>query len=90
MFPIYGQSQKKDVVTDNYLWPFFHVRHGDGLHGWQFWPLVGDEHKIVTTTTNGFGDTTIVGATTNFSRSGRFIFITTPVSARMIRKDSGP
>ena len=45
MFPLYGQSQKKDVVTDNYLYPFFHVRHGDGLHGWQFWPLVGNEHK---------------------------------------------
>ena len=60
MFPIYGQSQKKDVITDNYLYPFFHVRHGDGLFGWQFWPLVGNEHKDVTTQTNGFGDTTIV------------------------------
>jgi len=66
MFPIYGQSQKKDVVTDNYLFPFFHVRHGDGLHGWQFWPLVGHEHKDVTTLTNGFGDTKLVGGHDDF------------------------
>jgi hypothetical protein len=66
MFPLYGQSQKKDVVTDNYLFPFFHLRHGDGLSGWQFWPLVGNEHKIVTTLTNGFGDTTIVGGHDDF------------------------
>src|SRR5262249_31671890 len=25
MFPIYGQSRKKDVVTDNYFYPFVHV-----------------------------------------------------------------
>jgi hypothetical protein len=66
MFPIYGQSQKKDVVTDNYLYPFFHVRHGDGLHGWQFWPLVGSEHKDVTTLTNGFGDTSIAAGHDKF------------------------
>ncbi len=66
MFPIYGQSQKKDVVTDNYLFPFFHVRHGDGLSGWQFWPLIGGEHKDVTTLTNGFGDTSIVGGHDDF------------------------
>ena len=66
MFPIYGQSQKRDVVTDNYLFPFFHVRHGDGLFGWQFWPLIGKEHKDVTTQTNGFGDTSIVGGHDKF------------------------
>jgi len=59
-------SHRKGRGHRHYLWPFFHVRHGDGLHGWQFWPLVGDEHKIVTTTTNGFGDTTIVGGHDKF------------------------
>ena len=49
MFPIYSETRKRDVVTDNYLYPFFHLRHGDGLHGWQFWPVVGTEHKDVTT-----------------------------------------
>src|ERR1043166_1695641 len=56
MFPIYGQSRKKDVITDNYLYPVFHLRHGDGLRGWQFWPIVGHEHKEVTVVTNRFGD----------------------------------
>jgi hypothetical protein len=66
MFPLYGQTRKKDVVTDNYLYPFFHLRHGDGLHGWQFWPLVGDEHKDVTIQTNGFGEKEITGGHDNF------------------------
>jgi hypothetical protein len=61
MFPCYGESRKKDVVTDNYLYPFVHLRHGDGLHGWQVWPLVGHEHKEVTTVTNLFGDSQTVG-----------------------------
>ena len=61
LFPLYGQTRKRDVVTDNYLYPLFHLRHGDGLHGWQFWPLVGHELKIPTSRTNGFGDIEIVG-----------------------------
>ena len=56
MWPLYAQTRKKDVVTDNYLVPLFHLRHGDGLRGWQFWPLIGHEHKDVTTRTNAFGD----------------------------------
>jgi hypothetical protein len=61
MFPIYSETRKRDVVTDNYLFPFFDLQHGDGLHGWQLWPLFGVRHKAVTTVTNGFGDTEIVG-----------------------------
>jgi hypothetical protein len=61
MFPIYSQSQKKDIVTDNYFYPLIHVRNGNGLHGWQVWPVVGSEHKIVTTETNGFGDISTIG-----------------------------
>jgi hypothetical protein len=56
LFPLYIETRKKDVVTDNYLYPFFHVRHGDGLRGWQALPFAGVEHKNVTTRTNGFGD----------------------------------
>ncbi len=56
MFPFYVETRKKDVVTDNYLVPIFHLRHGDGLTGWQFWPLAGYEEKAVTTKTNGFKD----------------------------------
>ena len=57
MFPIYGRSRKQDVVTDNYVYPFFHLRHGDSLRGWQLWPLAGHEHQDPVTRTNGFGDT---------------------------------
>ena len=56
MFPGYSETRKADVVTDNYLFPFFHLRHGNGLSGWQFWPLVGHEHKEVTTRTNHFDE----------------------------------
>ena len=61
MMPIYVQSRKRDVVTDNYVYPFFHLRHGDGLEGWQFWPFVGEEQKAVTWQTNKWGDVVIVG-----------------------------
>lgn len=56
MFPFYSETRKRDVITDNYLYPFFHLRRGDGLSGWQFWPITGHEHKDVTIRTNGFGD----------------------------------
>lgn len=61
MFPLYSRTRKGDVVTWNYLYPFFDVRRGNGLHGWQFWPVVGHEHKVLTTRTNGFGDVSLVG-----------------------------
>lgn len=66
MLPFYMQTKKKDVVTDNYLLPFFHLRTGNGLKGWQFWPIVGNEHKDITTKTNGFGDVEIVGGHDKF------------------------
>jgi hypothetical protein len=56
MFPLYSKTRRKDVVTRNYVYPIFHLRHGDGLEGWQFWPLAGYEEKGVTTRTNLFGD----------------------------------
>jgi hypothetical protein len=66
MFPIYSETWKRGIVTDNYLYPVFHLRHGDGLRGWQFWPLVGEEHKDVTTQTNGFGDVETVAGHDQF------------------------
>jgi len=66
MFPIFGESRKRDVVTDNYLYPIFHLRHGDGLHDWQVWPLLGKEHKDVTTQTNGFGEVATLGGHDKF------------------------
>ncbi|HEY1787148.1 MAG TPA: hypothetical protein VGJ73_03290 [Verrucomicrobiae bacterium] len=55
MFPAYSQTHLKDVVNDNYFFPFYNVRHGNGMHGWQFWPFYGTEHKVVTLVTNTWG-----------------------------------
>jgi hypothetical protein len=66
LFPIYAETRKRDIVTDNYLFPIFHLREGNGLHGWQAWPLVGSEHKIVTLQTNGFGDVSTNGGHNRF------------------------
>jgi hypothetical protein len=59
LFPIYSQTQKRDIVTDNILFPIGSIRNGDGLHGWGVWPFVGHEKKIVTLQTNGFGDVSV-------------------------------
>ena len=61
LFPAYLQTRKKDVVTDNYLFPFFHLRHGERLDGWQFWPLAGSEHREIGYRTNHWGDVEIIG-----------------------------
>jgi len=60
LFPAYVETRKRDIITDNYLYPIVDVRRGDGLEGWQAWPLAGREHKDVTTQTNGFGDVNVV------------------------------
>lgn len=49
-------ARRGDVTTHNFLLPFFHLRYGDGLFGWQAWPLLGHEHKELTTKTNSWGD----------------------------------
>ena len=61
LFPFYSQTRKADVITDNYVYPVFHLRHGEKLSGWQVWPLVGHEHKGVTTRTNGFNEVETIG-----------------------------
>lgn len=61
VWPLYVHTERKDVVTDNYLFPIFHLRHGNALRGWQVWPLVGAEHKGVTTRTNRLDEEEIVG-----------------------------
>lgn len=61
LMPLYVATRKKDVVTHNYVYPFFHLRHGNALDGWQFWPIVGHEHKEPTTKTNSVDEVEIVG-----------------------------
>ena len=52
LFPIWSKTRKRDVVTHNYLYPFFHLREGDLLEGWQFWPLIGHEVRQPAQRTN--------------------------------------
>src|SRR5665213_73767 len=66
LFPIFSETRKKDIVTDNYLYPFFHLRHGDGLNGWQFWPVIGMEHKTPTSRTNTLDEVEIIGGHEHF------------------------
>jgi hypothetical protein len=74
LLPGYLQTVKKGIVTDNYLFPFFHLRHGPGLKGWQFWPVVGKEHKEVTSATNIWGDVETVGGHDKFFTLWPFFF----------------
>ena len=62
-FPLYVQTRKRDVVTSNYLYPLFHMRTGDGLTGWQVFPLYGTETKILTWKTNNLDEAVAVGGT---------------------------
>lgn len=66
LFPAYVRSRKKDVVTDNYLFPIFHVREGESLRGWQAWPLVGAEHKGITHRTNSVDEVEVIGGHEKF------------------------
>jgi hypothetical protein len=60
LFPLYGSSRRADVITHNVLYPIFHLRKGNQLHGWQVWPLVGFEERIAYSRTNRFGDEELV------------------------------
>lgn len=60
MAPFFLRSKKQDFTTDNYLMPFFHLRYGPQVKGWQFWPLYGTEHRSVSTRTNGFGEAELI------------------------------
>lgn len=61
LFPAFAKTQKRDVVTWNYAYPFFHSRTGVGLKGWQFWPVYGFEQKEITRRTDDFGDEVLIG-----------------------------
>ncbi|MFM1768512.1 MAG: hypothetical protein RJA22_1041 [Verrucomicrobiota bacterium] len=56
LFPLYAQTRRQDMVTDNILYPFFHVRRGNGLQGWHVWPLLGRDRKEVTLVTNQWNE----------------------------------
>ena len=66
LFPLYSETRKRDVVTDNYVYPIFDLRHGDHMTGWQVWPLTGVEHKTPTSLTNSMDEVEVVGGYDRF------------------------
>lgn len=52
----WAKARRGDITTYNFVAPIFHLRYGDGLRGWQFWPIAGHELKAITTRTNSWGD----------------------------------
>ena len=42
MFPLYSETRKRDVITDNYFYPAFDRRRGDHLTGWEVWRVVSN------------------------------------------------
>ncbi|MEO6034070.1 MAG: hypothetical protein ABIQ35_02325 [Verrucomicrobiota bacterium] len=66
MFPLYAKTRKKDVVTKNYLFPVVHVRKGEALRGWQVRPIVGTEHKDITSRTNSLDELEVVAGHDKF------------------------
>jgi hypothetical protein len=56
LFPLYSETRKKGKVTDNYLYPIFDRRRGNGLTGGEVWPLAGEERKITTFSTNSMNE----------------------------------
>lgn len=74
LFPGYSRTRKKDVVTDNYLFPIFHLRHGNQVSGWQVWPLTGAERKEPTTRTNAVDEIEVLGGYRKFFILWPFFF----------------
>lgn len=60
LFPLWLQTRKRDVTTDNLVAPFFHRRRGGGVSGWQFWPVFGTETKVPTLRTNVIDEAELV------------------------------
>lgn len=56
LFPLYGESEKSDFITYNYLYPIYHWRRGPATFGWQVWPLVGWERKGTRQVADTWGD----------------------------------
>lgn len=74
MAPLYLQSRKRDVVTDNFAFPFFHVRRGNDLKGWQLWPLIGNETKKIGARTNDWNESEMVPGHNKFFALWPFYF----------------
>jgi len=74
LFPLYSETRKQDVVTDNYLYPFFHLRSGGNVTGWQVWPLAGAEQKQPVPATNSIGEVETQGGYDRFFAAWPFFY----------------
>jgi hypothetical protein len=88
MFPIYSETRKRDVVIDNYFYPIFDRRRGDGLTGWEVWPLTGDVRKTTTFRTNSMKEVETIGGYDNvfalwplYFKNGAGLGTTNPASS---------
>ena len=45
LFPLFGKFEKRGVTTTTTPWPFIKILHGEGNHGFAFWPLFGYRAK---------------------------------------------
>jgi hypothetical protein len=66
LFPLYSETKKRGVVTDNYVYPIFDVKRGDRVGGWEVWPLTGVEHQAPSTVTNHMDDAQVLGGYDRF------------------------
>ncbi len=89
--PLWVVTRKKGVETVNVPAPFFHLRHGAGVDGWQLWPLLGHETREITWRTNVLDEAELVPGHEKsfllwpFAFSSRFgLGSTNPVTERMI------
>ncbi len=74
MWPAYVRTRKKDVITDNYLVPIFHLRSGDRLKGWQFWPVIGREQRVPGLATNDLEEVVVLPGHSKFFLLWPFFF----------------
>ena len=59
-FPLYARTEKGDATTHNILYPFFHLRQGEGLKGFQLFPLVGVEKKETREVIDHWGEPKVI------------------------------
>ncbi len=89
--PLWVVTQKRGVETVNVPAPFFHLRRGAGVKGWQLWPVFGHEAKEITWKTNLLDEPVLIPghekwfAAWPLAFTSRFgLGTTNPVSERMV------